>query len=529
MRRSIVLALPLAIILIVAAALPVACNAETKALPELTYRDDVAALLNAKCAGCHAGDAPAAGYRVDSYRGAIGCTLSGAPAVLPSDASPLARALERPDHRAIVDDGERATLLRWVEGGAQSVRPGVHPARFADPRSPSSHVQALRAARYTSLIDSRDRDVCARCHEGAGPRPAGITEAAPGATACTTCHAEPNGVNACSTCHGAPGTSTSSPARAFPPGDACFFPDTRKGDVHAAHAAPSKSRAEPLDCAACHPKPKLGAEGAARALNVLGGAHGDGHVEVWFDYAQAGRDARFDPSTQKCTGTCHDRGGAHPGPTWAKLDAPLDCNGCHASPPPAHYVGPCASCHREANGAGTALSSPRLHVNGKVDLGDGSGKCGACHGTGDSPWPSTGAHAAHANPSAAAPVACSTCHEVPDPGDRHPTRAGAVVVRLAGLSTKGGRPATYDATTKTCAATYCHDGAGAVASAPRWTDGPAARSCGSCHGTPPPPPHAQATTCGGSTCHDGLTSSATALTAAGRVVHVNGLIDRHAP
>lgn len=434
--------------------------------------------------------------------------------MLPSDAAPLTRALERADHREIVTSSERATLIAWVEGGAQGVRPGVHPNRFADPRSPTSHAHALRAARYSPLLDPGDRDACAHCHEGAGPRPAGITSAAPGATACTSCHAEKEGVNACSTCHGAPG-------RPFPPSDACFFPDVRKDDVHAAHAAPSKSRSEPLDCSSCHPKPELG---------TFVGPHGDGHVEVWFDYAVAGREARFDGASRTCAGTCHDRGGSHPGPAWAKLAAPLDCNGCHASPPPAHYPGPCASCHREADAVGTALVAPKLHANGKVDLGDGSGECGACHGSGDSPWPSTGAHGAHANPSAAAPVACETCHVVPGPNDRHPLRAGAVTIRLAGLATRGARPATYDAATKTCAATYCHDGAGANAltRSPRWIDGASARTCGSCHSTPPPAPHPQDATCGSSTCHDGITSGLT-ITAAGRAVHVNGLIDRRAP
>jgi predicted CxxxxCH...CXXCH cytochrome family protein len=202
------------------------------------------------------------------------------------------------------------------------------------------------------------------------------------------------------------------------------------------------------------------------------------------------------------------------------------------TPPKAHYTGPCSSCHREADGTGTALAAPKLHVNGKVDLGDGSGRCGACHGSGDSPWPSTGAHAAHAMPTGAAPVACETCHAVPGPTDAHPLRAGAALVRLAGLGTKGARPATYDAATKTCAATYCHDGAGAAASAkaPRWTDGAPLRACGSCHATPPPAPHPQDTSCGASACHEGITTTgALAISAGGRAVHVNGIIDRRVP
>jgi predicted CxxxxCH...CXXCH cytochrome family protein len=103
------------------------------------------------------------------------------------------------------------------------------------------------------------------------------------------------------------------------------------------------------------------------------------------------------------------------------------------------------------------------------------------------------------------------------------------VVRLAGLATKGARPATYDAATRTCAATYCHDGAGAGVRAPKWTDGPAARACGACHSTPPPAPHPQDASCGASTCHEGITTGALTLSPAGRAVHVNGLIDRRVP
>lgn len=513
--RTLPLLLPglLASVLIATAALPLACESDPRPRAEPTYRDDAAKILDAKCARCHAGAAPAAGYDTTTYRAAIGCTASGAPAVLPAEDAPLVRVLDRPDHRDLLTPDERAVLASWVAAGAQSVRPGVHPARFADPRSPSSHGGALRAARYRPLLDPNDRDACARCHDGAGTRPENVTAAAPGAAACTTCHAEPGGVNACTTCHGSRG-------RPFPPRDPCFFPAEAKADAHAAHALPSRSRADGLDCAACHPRPEPGS---------FAGAHTDGHVEVWLDPVTAGRAARFDDVTRTCTGTCHDRGGTRPVLAWTSGEAPLDCNGCHTSPPPAHFTGPCSSCHREANGAGTSLAAPRLHVNGKVDVGDGSGRCGACHGSGDSPWPSTGAHGAHAAPAAAAPVACETCHPVPGAGDRHPLRAGAAVIRLAGLATKGGRPATYDAATKTCAATYCHDGDGAGVRAPRWSDGAPARACGSCHATPPPPPHAQDASCGTASCHEGITSGGLTITAAGRAVHVNGLLDRRAP
>jgi predicted CxxxxCH...CXXCH cytochrome family protein len=128
------------------------------------------------------------------------------------------------------------------------------------------------------------------------------------------------------------------------------------------------------------------------------------------------------------------------------------------------------------------------------------------------------------------PVACETCHAVPGPNDAHPLRAGAATVRLVGLATNDAHPASYDPVTKTCASTYCHDGPGAKVSAPRWDDGEPARACGGCHSTPPPAPHPQLTACGLSSCHQGITdTSGLVLTAAGRTVHVNGLVDRSAP
>lgn len=206
----------------------------------------------------------------------------------------------------------------------------------------------------------------------------------------------------------------------------------------------------------------------------------------------------------------------------------MSCNDCHASPPPNHYLGACTSCHREADAKGTALTQPTLHVNGRVDLGDGSGRCGACHGTGDDPWPATGAHRAHAEPKSSKPVACETCHGVPAPGEKHPAGKGHATVRLAGLAIHGGRRASYDEENKSCSGTYCHEGVGATIPTPRWTDEAGVSSCTGCHATPPALPHAQSSTCGASTCHEGSTSGGD-LTSVGRLHHVDGLLTRGLP
>ncbi len=288
--------------------------------------------------------------------------------------------------------------------------------------------------------------------------------------------------------------------------------------------------------------------------------HANGHVEVWFDYALAGRDARVDQAiapasapgavnVTTCAGTtCHSRGGARPSPTWKNVDglpAPsMTCNDCHSSPPANHYKGPCTTCHHEANDAGTALTTPlpSLHINGKVDLGDGSGRCGACHGTSADPtaaelaWPGTGAHARHVGPTSTTPIACDTCHVVPDGSAKHPVGKGAATVRFGFAATRGGRRPTYDPATKTCSGTYCHEGNAATRPAPQWVEAPPSTcSAGICHATPPPAPHVQTTaSCGGTTCHEGSTTGTIgggdiAFTAIGRAAHLNGVVDRGLP
>jgi predicted CxxxxCH...CXXCH cytochrome family protein len=413
-------------------------------------------------------------------------------------AGPLTAALARPDHADVVTPTERELLERWSAAGGPTVRPGTHDRAFTDPRSPESHGNFLRARHYRPMLSPDDADACGKCHDGVVAKPSGFALAAPGATNCTSCHDQPGGTLACRTCHGE-----------SRPRDPCFHPETAADLAHPAHTSPSHVRSEGLSCGTCHPQPVLG------DVASPGGTHANGHVEVWFDYALAGREATFDPASKKCTGTCHAHGGNRPAPAWSEAaGTALTCSDCHQSPPPNHYLGPCTTCHREANADGTELMTPRLHLNGRVDLGDGSGKCGACHGEGDSPWPKSWAHPTHRAPSDATPVACETCHEVPAPGERHPVGRGSVAVRLLGLATSGGRRATFDAQAKRCAETYCHGGPGASAPAPRWNDGEAASTCGACHGAPPPAPHPSTTTC--ESCHP-KPSPAT---------HVDGIVSR---
>lgn len=486
-----------------------ACNTEQDFAAGPTYEADVGPLLQQRCVACHTPKPGALAFDATSYLGSIGCTVDGRALLGPG--VPLLAALERPDHQALLAPAEVSLLRRWVQAEAPSTNRNVHPTRFADPRWPSGHAMLLRARRYEAMLDEKSPDACGACHAGA-PLPLRGGLPASGAPACTTCHAETGGVLACSTCHGG-GT------KGYPAESTCFRPAGPNPKIHARHVEPGQVSPQGLDCTGCHPTPTLG---------DFGKTHANGQVDVWFDRKVAGARASFDPATKQCTGTCHDRGGDRARPAWT--DTGVSCSSCHAAPPATHvdrYRGACTSCHRDAAADGKSLLRNDLHRNGRVDLGDGSGKCGACHGDGDDPWPKTGAHQAHARPSKAMPVPCDTCHTVPN-GAQHPSGRGNAVVRLGGLSIKGGARATYDQNTKRCAETYCHTGRGGTDPSPAWFGAPK-MACGSCHASPPPLPHSPSTACGGASCHQGSITETGAFTDAGIARHVDGLVTRQLP
>jgi predicted CxxxxCH...CXXCH cytochrome family protein len=476
---------------------------------------DVASILAPACGSCHGGDAPAAGWRVATYLDTIGCVApSGSPATAPPDSrAPILAALDVPPHVGLLTSDPRDVVARWVSADAPAFRPTVHPPGIVDPRSPDWHGSLLRAARWAPMLDADNPSACGRCHEGTPSRPAGTPSAPPEIPSCTSCHDQPGGVLACSTCHG-DGT------HAYPPRDPCFFPgDSAQPDAHAAHVGPSAARPTGLPCGTCHPMPGPG---------VIDGLHGNGSVEIVFDPGIVVGAASYDRTARRCAVSCHDRGGARPRPAWSDL-GPLGCSDCHGAPPAGHFPGACNRCHAEANADGTALSGGPLHLNGTVDLGDGSGKCGACHGTGDDPWPREGAHPAHENPTLTTPIACESCHVVPSTVVDAVHLGGPARVTFSGLA--GARGATPSWNGATCSEVACH-GANLVdppAVTPAWADrSGAAAQCGACHGIPPSQ-HTASTSCDRSTCHGSevaRTAQGTPLiTAQGRTLHVNGVID----
>jgi predicted CxxxxCH...CXXCH cytochrome family protein len=263
---------------------------------------------------------------------------------------------------------------------------------------------------------------------------------------------------------------------------------------------------------------------------VIGGLHGNGSVEVVFDTTLVSPEASYDRATGVCAVSCHDRGGARARPAWSET-APMGCSDCHGSPPQGHFPGPCTRCHAEGNATGTALLSGRLHMNGKVDLGDGSGQCGACHGSGDSPWPSTAAHPAHETPSLSAAVACASCHPVPSTVLEPTHLDGVVQVALSGLAVARGATPTWSG--GACASVACH-GAGLVdppAVVPVWADASGAASrCGTCHPIPPTQ-HTPSTSCDRSDCHGGEVAEnaqgVSFIAPGGKALHMNGIVDHN--
>ncbi len=502
-------------ILAVVALVALAGCSEDRAMPAVPVFDaDVAPILQARCVGCHGDTKPAGGWSATSFLSAIACVApSGSPAALPpDDRAPILAALGTDPHRTLLDPTQRATVTAWVTGGTPAYHPGVHDPGIIDPRSPGFHGTLLRASRWSAMLDPGDPGACGRCHEGAPARPPGVTSSAPGAPSCTGCHDQAGGVLACSTCHG-------SGTKAYPPRDACFFPGDVGGGAHAAHVEASPERSSGLACSTCHPAP---------GSTVIGGLHGDGVVEVTFDPTLVAAGGTYDRATGACAVSCHDQGGARPRVTWTQPASAVTCGDCHASPPAGHFAGSCTNCHAEANATGTALSGGPLHMNGKVDLGDGSGQCGACHGAGDSPWPLTAAHPAHQTPTLTTAIACSSCHVVPrailDPVHLD----GTVHVTFSGLATARGATPIWNGTT--CTNVACH-GANLAdpAAVPVWNDTSGAEAqCGACHGVPPSE-HTTSTACDRSDCHGGeitLDSSNTPhISATGAALHIDGVIE----
>jgi predicted CxxxxCH...CXXCH cytochrome family protein len=473
------------------------------------YQQDIDRLLASRCLACHDGADAGGGFRLGSYLDVLSCpTNNTAPAPVA-----VLNVLDRPDHSALLSASERSRLEAFVRAGAPLQRTGVHASGVLNPRSRDWHGRLAAQDHFGPIKDPTHPGACGRCHAGAPVQPEGIRFSAPGAPDCTSCHRAPEGVVACGTCHG------DGNERAYPPRDACWFPAART-DAHRAHVTSERLASAALTCTTCHP--------AADAS--LSASHADGKVDVQFDERQAGQDAHYDPVTGQCAVSCHGQGGARAVPAFTE-SGPFGCNDCHRAPPDNHYAGTCDHCHIESNANGSALTARVLHMNGRVDVGDGSNSCGACHGQADDPAPATASHRLHSATRLSAAIECADCHQVPqevrspghlDMGSLTP----ADVIFGSRASARDQRP-TYE--NRTCRAIACH-GAGLpenIERALQW-DMPSSGACTGCHGIPPTRQHPSDSSCATLVCHGAEVSVGTPLPSiseSGRGLHINGVID----
>jgi predicted CxxxxCH...CXXCH cytochrome family protein len=173
----------------------------------------------------------------------------------------------------------------------------------------------------------------------------------------------------------------------------------------------------------------------------------------------------------------------------------------------------CLSCHGDAGREAVAGADPKVKYAPPRD-----------HlGNQDPTVPGVGAHLAHVNRAASTirrqPLACADCH--PSPAPHLGTATVAFAAGTLGRKAWTGQPEIdprYDASSRSCSATYCHGNFknGAVAS-PRWNV-PGVLACDACHGTPPGGSHTTSNAC--EECHPNYTISSVDLDR-----HMNGVVD----
>ena len=279
-----------------------------------------------------------------------------------------------------------------------------------------------------------------------------------------------------------------------------------------------------------------------------------GHIEgaparlVWGPLATTdGAQPSWDRTQRTCSGTyCHGAtlgGGTHTAPQWTKVDgSQAACGTCHGAPPPAPHPPDedCHRCHGDTVTADGAIDvAGGRHIDGKVELT--ATACNTCHGSSQNPAPpksvagatstdvlEVGAHQSCLNGgSRRSGIACGECHVVPGAVDAPGHIEGKPArVTFGPLATSGGLSPAWSPDTGRCSNTYCHGGTltGGSNTAPIWNrvDG-SQITCGSCHGTPPPPPHPALANC--HACHPGTVGADGKLDVAGGR-HMDGQVEQ---
>lgn len=201
-------------------------------------------------------------------------------------------------------------------------------------------------------------------------------------------------------------------------------------------------------CSTCH------ASGANRTIHADGPANRYGVAQVFFGMTSPGHAPTYNYSSA-VRGT--DRGSF----TWT-AGGSKSCNSTY--------------CHSDGNG-GTGAKTVRWD-------GSATGSCSACHGS--QATIASGAHQAHVNSSAAIGglnFGCVDCHALTVSDNSTISDRSRHVNKLKDYSgARAGGSASYNASTKSCSASYCHsNGVGSQVAPPAWNSG-AGLSCKGCHG-----------------------------------------------
>jgi len=466
------------------------CQRE-RARPEVsdcpTWTSDVASLLAERCVGCHGGQPPAAGYDLTSYLGALGSGSDPVANAIAGDAASKLLAVLAPEdatHAALLDN--RALLSTWVvDCRLAYLDSPLHAGGLMNPVDADFHGALLRREGWNFAL-------CRGCHGD----PTLVDDFSGGTSGkpCTGCHDD--GPTACGTCH---------PARP-------------ESGAHPAHLV-AGALERPTACGECHPVPTRWDDPGH--ILLTDGQIDDVPAEVVLG-PLAARDLvpprrtgppAYDPASGRCDNIyCHggalgDSTAMHPSPVWtATGQGQAGCGGCHGLPPSDHVTtASCTGCHPD-------LPADR-HLDGKLQLGDDSGTCSACHGEGDDPAPprdlggnrlasalGVGAHQEHLRAGRLrGPIACGECHVVPaqltSPGHLDPDPPAEVLPAGTGtLARADGANPVWERASASCSGVYCHGGGAKLAGdsapglhrEPVWTRvGLDEATCGTCHGVPP--------------------------------------------
>ena len=402
-----------------------------------TWKADVSALLAERCAGCHGGASPAAGYDVTQYATAIDRDSLGK----------LATVFADDTHRPLAD--ALPVMTRW-SGECQVAFASFHAAGILDPQNAQDF--------HGHLVESMGWRLgeCARCH--GGDFSGGTSK-----VACTSCHA--GGPTACTTCHGQPPATGS----------------------HLPHATAG------VACGECHQVPTT--------YDAPGHPAAPGQQVVFGPLASRATTPQWEAATRTCAAIyCHgttlgDAAATLTRPMWGVAEHGA-CGTCHGTPPASHATAaPCVSCHFKVVDAVGAIVNPARHSDGVVDVGDGTGTCTSCHGNPSAPL--GGAHDGHVNGTRRlrGPVTCSECHVTPSvvnsPG--HIDTGPPAEITFGALARADGANPAWDVSAKTCSGTGCHGGGTRLAGdtapgllrTPSWSGSTDQAACGTCHGVPP--------------------------------------------